>query len=121
MFLVTANKPKRLLYLNYVGQVQPHELSEARADLNAFLAELPPDLRVLADFSQLVSMDPECAPELGRAMDLLAQHGVSLIVRVMPDPTKDIGLNILTIFHYPRHPRVITCENLAAALRKLNG
>jgi hypothetical protein len=64
-------------------------------------------------------MDPECSDELGRAMDLINQRGVSLIVRVIPDPAKDIGLNILTIFHYPHQPRIITCENLAQALREL--
>ena len=76
-------------------------------------------LRLLADFSQLESMDPECVPELGRAMELLDQSGVGLIVRVIPDPAKDIGMNILTVFHYPHPPRVITCETLAEALRKL--
>ena len=64
-------------------------------------------------------MDAECVPELGRAMELLDQGGVGLIVRVIPDPAKDIGMNILTVFHYPHQPRVITCETLADALRKL--
>jgi hypothetical protein len=65
-------------------------------------------------------MEPDCLTEIGHTMDLVAQHDVKLIVRVIPDPTKDIGLNILTVFHYPRHPRVITCQNLAEALRQLS-
>ncbi len=65
-------------------------------------------------------MDPECAPEIGRTMELIDQAGVGLIVRVIPDPAQDIGMNILTIFHYPHHPRIITCENLAEAIRKLS-
>jgi len=52
-------------------------------------------------------------------MDLINQRGVSLIVRVIPDPAKDIGLNILTIFHYPRQPRIITCQKLAEAIQQL--
>ena len=84
------------------------------------LADLPLDFRLLADLSQVEFMDPDCATELGRAMDLIAQHGVGLIVRVIPDPAKDIGLNILAIFHYPHHPRTITCQNLAEALRQLS-
>jgi hypothetical protein len=52
-------------------------------------------------------------------MDLIDQRGVGLIVRVIPDPSKDIGLSILTIFHYPRQPRIITCNTLAEAIQQL--
>ena len=120
MFLATSNKAKRLLCLNYVQRVLPGELQLAREDIKAQLADLPPGFRLLADLSQVESMDPECAPEIGRTMELIDQAGVGLIIRVIPDPGKDIGMNILTIFHYPHHPRIITCENLAEAVRKLS-
>lgn len=119
MVLVTSNKQQHLLYLNYVQKVDPAELAAARADLLAALAELPPDIRLLADMSQLEFMDAECATEMGITMDLLAKHGVDLIVRVIPDATKDIGLNILTAFHYPKQPRIVTCEKMADGLRQL--
>jgi hypothetical protein len=120
MFLVTSNKHQRLLCLNFVQRVLPAELESARSELTALLADLPPGIRVLADLSQLEIMDPECAVEIGRVMDLLNQHGVSLIVRVIPDTSKDIGLNILMIFHYSHQPRVINCQNMAEALQKLS-
>lgn len=119
MLLITANKPQRLLCLNYVGQVAPAELAGAYDELKAVVAELPAGFRLLADLSQVEFMAPECMTEVGRAMELIGQHGVSLIVRVIPDPAKDFGLNILSIFHYPRHPRTITCHCLAEALRQL--
>jgi hypothetical protein len=40
---------------------------------------------------------------------------VDLVVRVIPEPGRDIGMNILTVFHYPHRPRVVTCQNLTAA------
>jgi anti-anti-sigma regulatory factor len=119
MFLVTSNKTKQLLCMNYIGQVRPAELQLAHADVTALLADLKPRFRLLADLSQVESIDPECATEIGRTMELFDQAGVGLIVRVIPDPAKDIGMNILTAFHYPHHPRIITCETLAEALRKL--
>ncbi len=119
MVLVTSNKRQRLLCLSYVGQVTPAELTDARAEIKALMTELATGFRLLADFSDLEIMDPECAVEIGRTMELLDQHEVGLIVRVIPDPRKDIGMNILTIFHYPHHPRIITCEKLAQALKKL--
>lgn len=45
-------------------------------------------------------------------MELLDRSGVGTLVRVIPDPCKDIGMNILTLFHYPHRPRVMTCENM---------
>jgi hypothetical protein len=65
-------------------------------------------------------MDPACMTEIGRTMDMVDKHGVSLIIRVIPDPSKDIGMNILTIFHYAHQPRIITCESLTKALQQLS-
>jgi hypothetical protein len=48
-------------------------------------------------------------------MDLLNQHGVAMIVRVIPDPHKDIGLNILSLFHYRRGIRIVTCKTMEEA------
>ena len=120
MFLATANKTKRLLCLTYVQRVVPEELKLAREEIQNLLADLPPGFRLLADLSQVEFMDPECATEIGRTMELFDQAGVGLIVRVIPDPAKDIGMNILTAFHYTRHLRIITCESLAEALPKLS-
>jgi hypothetical protein len=119
MLLVTSNKSRRLLYIRYIGRVQPAEFRDNREDLTTQLGELPPGFRLLADFSQLESMELECEGELGRMMELIGQSGVNLVVRVIPDPSKDIGMNILTVFHYPHRPRVVTCENLAEAARAL--
>lgn len=119
MVLFTSNKQQRLLYLNYVQRVSPAELEAARDELKALLAELPNGFRLLADLSQVDYLELDCSTEIGRTMDLINQRGVSVIVRVIPNASKDIGLNILTVFHYPQHPRVITCRNLAEALHRL--
>ena len=47
------------------------------------------------------------------------KQGVAKIVRVIPDPKKDIGLNILSVFHYPRRIQIITCETRKEALKLL--
>lgn len=119
MFLVTSNPAQQLLCMIYVARVLPDELKPARKEIEKLLNDLKPGFRLLADLSQVDFMGPDCATEIGRTMELLDKSGVGLIVRVIPDPAKDIGLNILTVFHYPHHPRIITCETLAQALKKL--
>jgi hypothetical protein len=41
------------------------------------------------------------------------------VVRVVPDPRKDIGLNILSQFHYGPQIKLVTFESLAKALSAL--
>jgi hypothetical protein len=120
MFLVTSNKAKRLLYLSYIGRVTPEELRRGQEDIKALLTDLKPGFRLLADFGRLESMDLACRTELGQIMELADRSGVGLLVRVIPDPRKDIGLDILSIFHYRHHPQMVTCKNLAEAIKKIS-
>jgi hypothetical protein len=119
MFLATTNKTKRLLHLSYIGRVQPEELASGLDDLKLLLADLTPGFRVLVDLSRLESMSLDCVPEIGRGMEILDKRGVELVVRVIPDPSKDIGLNILMHFHYKQWPRVVVCDNMIEAGRIL--
>ena len=52
-------------------------------------------------------------------MDALAEKGVASVTRVMPDPHKDIGLNILSQFHYGTNVKIATFETLADALQHI--
>ena|SRR5277367_1045197 len=115
MVLVTSNKARRLLFVSYIGQVRPADLVRHRPDVEVLMAELPPDFRVLVNLSELEAMDLECMTEIGRIMELIDRRGVGLIVRVIPDPGKDIGLNIFSIFHYPRRPQIVSCKSMMEA------
>jgi hypothetical protein len=115
MVLVTSNKVRRLLYVSYIGQVHPADFTRQQPDLEALLAELSPDFRVLVNLSEMEAMDLECMAEIGRTMELIDRSGVGLIVRVIPDPAKDIGLNIFSIFHYPHRPQIATRKSMTEA------
>ena len=120
MFLVTTNKSKRLIQLSFIGHVTLEDLERGGKDIAELLADWPAGMRLLGDLERLQSMDPDCVEELGRNMELLDRNGVELVVRVIPDSTKDIGLNILTIFHYKKPPRVVTCSKMTEAARILS-
>jgi len=120
MVIVTSNKAKRLLFMSFIQHVHPAELKRSQEDVKSLLADLPPGFRLLVDYGPMESMDLACAPEIGRSMELIDQSGVSMVVRVMPDPSKDIGMNILTLFHYRSNPQVVTCDHMADAAKKLS-
>lgn len=119
MFLATSNLTKQLLVMRYCGRVTAAQLKADLGDLKAQLAEMPPGFRVLADCSQLESMTVACAPEVGAGMELIDAAQPGLLVRLIPDPSKDIGLNILTAFHYKQRPQIVNCKTLTEAAKLL--
>jgi len=121
MFLVTVNKPRELLYLGFIARVQLEEMEQARPNAETMLGELSPGFRVLADLERLVSIDATCAPSIGKFMELCDQSGVGTIVRVIPDPAKDIGLTIMSRFHYRKtQPRMVACKSMLEAAELLS-
>jgi hypothetical protein len=121
MVLSTANKAKSLLQVSYIGQVGAEELRREYDDLVALLADLPAGFKLLVDLERLETMDIACVEELGKMMEAFDRHGLAQVVRVIPDPTKDIGFNILARFHYQNEPRTTNCKTMieAAALLSL--
>ncbi len=105
MYSVEADRSKRLVVISAAGRVGKKDLE--------------PGFRVLADFRWLDLMDSSSAPHIAEIMDALAEKKVASVVRVIPDPHKDIGLNILSQFHYGPEIRTITFETLADALQSL--
>ena len=119
MFLATTNKARRLLYLNYIAHVTVAELERGYQEVKVMLGEFPNGFQMLADLGRLDSMDPACVEIIGKTMELMDQNGVEIVVRVIPDASKDIGLNIISIFHYPNQPRIVTCQTLTEAAQVL--
>ena len=117
--MAATNKAKRLLYVGYIGEVRRDELKRAIEEVGALLADLPAGFRLLTDLERLESMDPAGLTEIGKLMEMCSKKEMGLVVRVIPDPSKDIGLNILSIFHYGRRIRVVTCRDMIEAAKAL--
>jgi hypothetical protein len=117
---IETDQTQNLLVVRYRGFVQPDEVERGLEDMRAALAQLQSGFRLLADLSELQSMDVACAPFIEKAMDLCNEKGASTVVRVIPDPHRDIGMQIMSYFHYRGEVRIVTCETLdeaAAILR----
>jgi hypothetical protein len=119
MFLATSNKAKGLLHMSFIGNVGAEELRRGHDGVVALLADLPAGFKMLVDLDRLESMDLACVEELGKMMDLFDQHGLEQVVRVIPDPAKDIGFNILARFHYQTNPRITNCQTMVEAAKLL--
>ena len=119
MYSVEIDRSKRLLVISALRQVTAEQAKLVAQQVRELLRDVAPGIRVFADFRWLESMDPAAAHHVAEIMDALAEKRVASVTRVMPDPHKDIGLNILSQFHYGPEIQIATFETLADALQSL--
>jgi hypothetical protein len=121
MLQVEADKSANLLKIRFSGEVRLEEAKGSVERVKAVLADLKPGFRLLTDLSGLEAMDVACAVYIRRTMDWCNRKGVQKVVRVIPDPHKDIGLNIMSLFHYRHGIPIVTCEGMKEATAILAG
>jgi hypothetical protein len=121
MFSVEADKSKRLVVISVAGHVTAEDAKAAAQQVRELLKDIAPGFRALTDFRWLESMQTAASPYVAEIMDALARKQVRSVVRVIPDPRKDIGLNILSQFHYGPEIPTVTFETLADAVQSLAG
>ena len=119
MYAIELDQTKRLLVISAAQKVTADEAKMAAQRIRELLENVAPGFRVLADFRWLNSMDSGAAHHIAEIMDALAEKAVASVTRVMPDPHKDIGLNILSHFHYGPDIKIATFETLADALQAI--
>jgi len=119
MFRADFDKSKNLLTFSFSGHVTETETRQWREKLTELLAGVRPGFKLLSDFSDLETMDLACVPDIELSMDLCDKAGIGKVVRIIKDPRKDIGFNILSVFHYRRRIPIVTCETMEEALRAL--
>jgi len=119
MYAVELDRSKRLLVISAAQRVTAEQAKLAAQRVGELLQDVAPGFRVLADFRWLDSMDSAAARHIAEIMDALAEKGLASVTRVMPDPHKDIGFNILSQFYYGPEIQIATFETLADALQSM--
>ena len=119
MFSIEASDAERLIKISWWGLVDSAEMRSCADEFGATASKMWSGFRVLVDMTDLESMDYAGSPYIGSIMDLCVSKQVEHVVRVIPNPHKDIGLNIMSYLRYGSKVRVTICENLADAMRLL--
>ena len=99
--------------MSYSGRVVAEEMRRCLGTIRDLMDQLKPGFFLLTDLSNLESMEASSAPELGAIMDLCSAKGMSTVVQVIPDSNKDIGFDLISVFHH--HPPVKTQTHLSLA------
>jgi anti-anti-sigma regulatory factor len=119
MFSIEASDAERLIKISWLGQVDLDEMRRCAEEIGVTSSKMRPGFRVLVDMTDLESMDYAGAPYIGSIMDLCVSKQVEHVVRVIPNPHKDIGMNIMSYLRYGSKVKVTICENLADAMEQL--
>ncbi len=115
MVRVTFNHSENRLIITMAQNFTADDAKELHSKLKEIAPELKKGFSVITDLSGLKSMDTDTRHFIERIMDLLNEHGVSRVARVIPDPTKDIGFNIMRLFHYSMDVLIHNCTTLKEA------
>jgi hypothetical protein len=112
MIKLSHDEKRNRVTLTYEGNVDVGEAEDLYLRLQALMPKCRRGFKALADLSSADTIEKETLPVFRKVMDLLNQHGISEVIRVVPDPEKDIGFNILSVFHYDKDVKVHTCQSL---------
>jgi hypothetical protein len=119
MILCNTDESGEVLTMSYSRHVGAEDMRRCLETVRHLMDQLKPGFFVLSDLSNLESMEASCAPDLGAIMELCSAKGISAVVRVVPDPNKDIGFDLISQFHHHPPVRTETHESLAAAIKSL--
>jgi len=119
MYAVELDQSKRLLVISAAQRVTSEQVKTVAQRVRELLYDVAPGFRVLVDLRWLESMDSAAASHLAEIMETLTRKGVASVARVLADPHKDIGLNILSQFHYGQDVIITTFATLADAVQSI--
>lgn len=100
MYSIKLSDNGNRLDISYGDHFDLRQGEQFYKELQEIALRLKNGFLVLANLSSLEKMDLDAHVFIEKAMDLLNKKGVSKVVRIIPDDTKDIGFKILSIFHY---------------------
>jgi anti-anti-sigma regulatory factor len=119
MFTVKLDQSRNALTISYGGRVTPDETRLCADEVRLALTILQPGFRLVVDLTELEAMDVSCSPLIANIMEICNAAGVAEVIRIIPDPSRDIGLQILSFFHYGNDVSIRTCASVAEAMEVL--
>lgn len=108
-----------ILRVGFSGNVTPEDVAARFPSIQEMVPKLGTGFTLVTDLSGLESMDLDCGTYISRLMDLCLAAGIRKVVRIIPDPRKDIGFNLLGVLHYRGRVPAVTCKTREEAQLEL--
>jgi hypothetical protein len=117
--MVECDVGRKILRTRFRGIVRPEHVTLGVHHLQKQLPKLGSGFVLVTDLSDLESMEIDCVAGVARMMDICFAAGLARVIRIIPDPEKDIGFNLLALVHYRRRIPTLTCKTREEAEKEL--
>ncbi|MFH1441274.1 MAG: hypothetical protein ABIH18_04455 [Candidatus Omnitrophota bacterium] len=115
MFTLNIDDNKNKLTIICKGHFDIHEAEQFYSQIQEIIPKLKNGCIVFTDLSLLEQMDVGAKKFISKAMDLLNKKQVSEVIRIIPDKSRDIGFNIMSIFHYSSGTKIYSYNSYQEA------
>jgi hypothetical protein len=121
MYTIKSNEQSNSLTIGIKGSFLVSEAEEIYTNLETMLPKLKKGFILITDLSLLETVDYNVMSLIVKSMDLINSYSPSRIIRIVPDVTKDIGFNIMSVFHYSKAIKIMTLGSIKEAEKYLKG
>lgn len=97
--------------LEFEGNVDVAEAKRSFDEMGKTSPQKGKGFRLITDFSKLDTIDIGVKSFIEKAMELFKNQGVTEIIRVIPDPNMEVGMNLISTAHYPKSVKVHTMRS----------
>jgi hypothetical protein len=111
MIEIAYSEEHNVLTITYAGKIDAAQAEKFYSDIQKLGPKYKTGFKILADLSQVQCMAPETLNAVKKAMDFFNAHGVSEIIRIIPELDQDFGLNIMSLFHYSKEVKFATLNS----------
>ncbi len=119
MFKVSYNQALNAVIVEFAGKVDASQAEAFYSDIQKAIPKHGKGFKILTDLSGVQMMDPDTRGPIKKAMDFFNEHGVTEVIRVITDPSHDIGFNIMSLFHYSSKVKFLTVQSREEAEARL--
>ena len=120
MIKVIYDSERNTIIAEFSGKIDVAQAEQFYADIQKTVPQCGKGFKLLTDLSAVETVDLKIQGAIKKVMDFLNQRGVAEILRVIPDPAVDIGLNIMSRFHYSKDVQFLTLQSREEALARLS-
>ena len=120
MHKIDFNKTNNTISIKIESSFDLQQAEQLHVEIERIIPEVKKGFTVLTDLTSLQKMDLESRGSITKSMDLFNEYGIAEIIRVVPDMAKDLGFNIMSLFHYSRDVKMHTFGSLEEATKHIN-
>jgi hypothetical protein len=115
MYSVSHDQNKNIISINIQDVFDVEQAEKAYKEVETVLKKAKKGFTVLTDMSSLQEISLESFKSISKTMDLFNSCGIWRAIRIVPDSSKDIGFNIMNMFHYSPEVKIHIFESMEKA------